>query len=74
MILFTEVLAGGVRGGTSILFAALGETISERAGVVYLGTEGSLLAGALAGYAISSETGHPWLGVLAGAVAGGLLC
>jgi general nucleoside transport system permease protein len=73
MILFTEVLAGGVRGGTSILFAALGETISERAGVVYLGTEGSLLAGALAGYAISSETGHPWLGVLAGAVAGGLL-
>ena len=73
MNLFTEVLTGGVRGGTSILFAALGETISERAGVVYLGTEGSLLAGALAGYAISSETGHPWLGVLAGAVVGGLL-
>jgi general nucleoside transport system permease protein len=68
-----EVLAGGVRGGTSILFAALGESTSERAGVVYLGTEGSMLAGALAGYAIASETGQPWLGVLAGAAAGGLL-
>jgi general nucleoside transport system permease protein len=32
-----------------------------------------MLAGALAGYAVASETGHPWLGVLAGAVAGGLL-
>ena len=34
MILPVEVLAGGVRGGTSILYAALGESISERAGVV----------------------------------------
>jgi general nucleoside transport system permease protein len=73
MNLVTEVLTGGVRGGTSILFAALGESISERAGVVYLGTEGSMLAGALAGYAVAAETGHPWLGVLAGAFAGGAL-
>jgi general nucleoside transport system permease protein len=71
--LFSEVATGGVRGGTSILFAALGESISERAGVVNLGTEGSMLAGALAGYAVASETGHPWLGALAGAVAGGAL-
>jgi simple sugar transport system permease protein len=73
MSLATEVLTGGVRGGTSILYAALGESISELAGVVYLGTEGSMLAGALAGYAVAAETGHPWLGVLAGAAAGGLL-
>lgn len=69
----TEVLTGGVRGGTSILYAALGETVSERAGVVNLGTEGSILAGALAAYAVAAETGHPWLGALAGAIAGGLL-
>jgi general nucleoside transport system permease protein len=73
MNLISEVLTGGVRGGTSILFAALGESISERAGVVYLGTEGSMLAGALAGYAVSAETGHPWLGVFGGALAGGAL-
>jgi len=69
----SEVLTGGVRGGTSILFAALGESISERAGVVNLGTEGSMLAGALAGYAVASETGHPWIGAFAGLVAGALL-
>ncbi len=73
MTMFVEVLTGGVRGGTSILYAALGESVSERAGVVNLGTEGSMLAGALAGYAVAAETGHPWLGALAGALAGGLL-
>jgi general nucleoside transport system permease protein len=71
--MIVEVLSGGVRGGTSILYAALGESTSELSGVVYLGTEGSMLAGALAGYAIAAETGHPWLGALGGAVAGGLL-
>lgn len=73
MSMVTEVLTGGVRGGTSILFAALGEALSERAGVVNLGTEGSMLMGALAGYAIAANTGHPWIGALAGAGAGGLL-
>ena len=73
MNIVAEVLTGGIRGGTSILYGALGETVSERAGVVNLGTEGSMLAGALAGYAVAAETGQPWFGVLAGAVAGGLL-
>jgi len=73
MNMITEVLTGGVRGGTSILYAALGESVSERAGVVYLGTEGSILMGALAGYAVSAETGQPWFGVIAGALAGGFL-
>ena len=68
-----EVLAGSVIGGTSILYAAVGESYSEAAGVVNLGTEGCMLVGALAGYAIGAETGDPWLGALAGAMAGGLL-
>jgi len=71
--MLAEVLTGGVRGGTSILFAALGEALAERAGVVNLGTEGSMLMGALTGYAVAAETGHLWLGVAAGALAGGLL-
>lgn len=73
MSLPVEVLTGAVRGGTSILYASVGESISETAGVVNLGTEGSLLVGALAAYAVTANTGNPWFGVLAGALAGGLL-
>jgi ABC-type uncharacterized transport system permease subunit len=71
--LAAEVMTGAVRGGTSILYAAIGESVAETAGVVNLGTEGSMLVGALAGYAVSAETGSVWLGLAAGAVAGGLL-
>ena len=67
------VLTGAVAGGTSILFATLGELVAERSGVINLGTEGSMLAGALAAYAVGIETGSPWLGVLAGLVAGAAL-
>jgi len=73
MSLVIDVMSGGVRGGTSIMYAALGETVSERAGVINLGTEGSMLVGALSAYAVSVETGSPWLGALAAAVAGGAL-
>jgi len=67
------VLTGAVRGGTSILFPVIGETISERAGVINLGTEGCMLAGAVTAYVVGIETGSVWLGALAGALAGGLL-
>lgn len=73
MSLLVELLAGGVRGGTAIAYGALGETVSERAGVVNLGTEGCMLAGACAGYALAAESGSPWVGALAGGVAGGML-
>ncbi len=64
------ILTGAVRGASSIMFAALGETISERAGVINLGTEGSMLAGALAAYAVTVKTGSVLLGIIAGAIAG----
>ena len=64
------VLTGAVRGASAILFAALGETVSERAGVINLGTEGSMLVGALAAYATVAETGSLLLGVLAAGLAG----
>jgi len=73
MNLGLEVAIGGVRGGTSILYAGLGETVSERAGVVNLGIEGSMLCGALGAYAANAATGNPWVGALAGAAAGGAL-
>ena len=73
MNLGLTVATGAVRGGTSILFAALGETIAERAGVVNLGVEGSMLCVALAAYAVAAETGNLWVGLVAGALAGALL-
>ncbi len=71
--MIVDILTGALRGGTSILWAGLGETVSERAGVINLGTEGSMLTGALAGYITAAQTGDPWLGVLVGALAGAAL-
>jgi general nucleoside transport system permease protein len=68
-----QALAGGVESGTVILFPALGELIGERAGVVNLGTEGCMLAGALAAYALTAKTGSPVLGIFVGAAAGALI-
>ncbi|MDQ2728436.1 MAG: ABC transporter permease [Actinomycetota bacterium] len=65
-----QALIGGVEGGTAILLPALGELIGERAGVVNLGTEGCMLAGALAAFAVAATTGSTWLGVGVGLVAG----
>lgn len=64
------VCVGAVRGGTSIVFAGIGETISERSGVINLGCEGSMLVGALAAYVVGIESGNPFLGAIAG-IAGG---
>jgi len=66
------VLAGAVLSGTSLLYATLGETIVERAGIVNLGLEGVLLIGASVGFAVTAATGHALLGLGAAAMAGGL--
>src|SRR5205823_2710174 len=49
---------------------SLGECITEKAGRVNLGQEGSLFLGALAAFAVSFHTGSPWLGVLAAGLVG----
>ncbi|RDW13880.1 ABC transporter permease [Paracoccus thiocyanatus] len=58
---------------TPILFAALGELVAERAGVLNLGVEGMMITGALAGFAAAHASGSPALGFLAAAVAGAAL-
>ena len=52
------------------LFVSLGECLTERSGRINLGLEGTLVFGAMSGYAIAYETGSPWFGVLAAAFAG----
>lgn len=62
-------LAAAVRVATPLLLAAIGETISERAGVINLGLEGMMLAGALAATLGATASG-PWTGVLLAVLAG----
>jgi simple sugar transport system permease protein len=64
------VLAAGVRAGTPILYAMLGEIVTERAGVVNLGADGAMLMGACVGFITAAQTQDPFLGILAAAVAG----
>jgi general nucleoside transport system permease protein len=62
--LVTGFLGSAVRVATPLLLAATGETISERAGVINLGLEGMMLAGALAATLGATTTGGgPWAGV-----------
>jgi ABC-type uncharacterized transport system permease subunit len=65
-----DIFTGAIRSGTSVLFASLGELIAQRAGVVNLGTEGSMLSGALGAFAATAWTGNPWLGILVGGLCG----
>jgi simple sugar transport system permease protein len=68
--MIVDIFTGAIRSGTSVLFASLGELIAQRAGVVNMGTEGSMLAGALGAFAATAYTGNPWLGILCGGLCG----
>jgi len=73
-IAFLTGLAGAtVTASTVLILAGLGELISERAGVLNLGVEGMMLAGALTGVVATVWTGNYWLGFFAGSLAGAAL-
>lgn len=65
------VLSSAIFSGTSLLYTTLGEVIDQRSGIVNLGLEGALLVSASAGFAVTSVTGNPYLGVLVAMLAGG---
>ncbi len=69
----TATLAAAIPAGTAILYACLGELLSERAGVLNLGVEGMMLMGALGGFAASQWSGSAWIGALAALVVGGAM-
>ena len=75
------IAGGAIRVGTPLLWVSLGETVTEKAGRINLGLEGTLLMGAMTAFAVSLASGSPWLGVLAAAAVGvlfgalhGVLC
>ncbi len=66
------IIGGAIRVSTPFLFVSLGEALTERSGRINLGLEGTLVFGAMSGYALAYLTGSPWLGVLAAALCGAL--
>jgi simple sugar transport system permease protein len=63
-------LAATLRLATPILIVALGEMVSERAGILNLGIEGIMILGAFSGFTIAYFTGSLWLGFIGGGLAG----
>ena len=71
--LFIALLAAAIQTGTPILYATLGEIVTERSGVLNLGVEGIMAVGALAAFWVSLWTGSAVAGFLAGGLCGALL-
>src|SRR5687767_15883180 len=63
------LLEAAVRTATPLLLASMGETVSERAGVINIGMEGCVIAGAYAAFAVGGAT--PSAGYGAALLAGG---
>jgi general nucleoside transport system permease protein len=73
MSLFLSGFSEMLLMATPLIFAGIGELLTERAGILNLGLEGIMLVGALAGAVATIETGSPLVGLLAAALAGGTL-
>ena len=65
--------AAMLRSSTPLLVVTLGETLTQRVGIINLGVEGQMLGGACTGFALAAVTGDPLIGFAAGAGAGVLL-
>ena len=68
-----ELIVLTLAAGTPLVYAALGELVTEKSGVLNLGVEGMMLVGAIGSFAVAATSGSPWLGVLAGVAAGAAL-
>lgn len=68
--ILTTTIASGIALATPFLFAALGETIGQRSGVINLGVDGIMLLAAFTSYYTALQTGSLFLAILAGAGVG----
>ena len=66
----TLIALSVITAATPLLFAATGELVTERSGVLNLGVEGMMIMGAVTGFAVGVTTGNVFLGIVAGAAAG----
>jgi simple sugar transport system permease protein len=77
------IFAGAIRNSTPFIFVSLGETLTEKSGRINLGQEGTLVMGAMAGFAVSYLTAQywpaagtalgPWFGVICAGLAAAVL-
>jgi simple sugar transport system permease protein len=72
-LLLGGLLAAGIRLATPIALAAIGETLSQRAGVINVGVEGIMLVGAFVAVLFAVLAGNPWAGLLSAMTAGAML-
>ncbi len=66
----SALASSAVIAAIPLMYAGLGELVTERSGVLNLGVEGMMLMGAVSGYAVTVSTGSPWLGIAAATAAG----
>ena len=69
--IYIVLFANTVKAGTILLFPTIGEIFAERAGILNLGVEGMMLIGAFVGFVVAYTTKNPYMGFLAGVLAGG---
>ncbi len=72
-MLLVDVFAAGVRIAAPVVAATLGETFSERAGVINVGLEGMMLTGAFVGVLAAFYTGDPVIGLVAAILGGAFI-
>ncbi|MGV1914129.1 ABC transporter permease [uncultured Agrobacterium sp.] len=72
MDMFQAILLTVITAATPLVIAALGELVTERAGVLNLGVEGMIVIGAVCAFAAAHMSGSPYIGILAGIAAGAL--
>ncbi len=69
-IFISSLISGGVIAGIPLIYAGLGEAISERAGVLNVGLEGMMIGGAYGGFVAGLSFNSTWLGLICGALTG----
>ncbi|HEX7328671.1 MAG TPA: ABC transporter permease [Casimicrobiaceae bacterium] len=68
--LVTAIISASIVAGTPLIIAALGELVTEKAGVLNLGVEGMMAIGAVTGFVVAQHSGSAFAGVLAAMGAG----
>jgi general nucleoside transport system permease protein len=71
--LLVSILAVTIEAGTSLVFATLGEILTERSGILNLGLEGIMIMGAVTAFAAAYHSGSLLIGVLVALFVGALL-